>query len=677
MASKFQKMVLVMALLTCCLGSATHAADDRTWTLNFRDSDIQEVIKFVADATGKTVVINPLVKGKVRVISTEPLNSEQLYDLFLSVLEIHGFTAIESGNIVRIIPGKEARSSPSPLSDRKNLVNDSYITQVIPLHNVSAVKVLPVLRPLVPQQSHLAAYEAGNAIIIADTAANIARIRALIERIDQASVTETEMVSLQYAQAEEVVRIVEKLQSREAGKGAGPESQQLMVADARTNSILIHGDDLERERIRALILRLDQPGPQTGNVRVVYLEYAKAESLAKVLTNVIQNIAKSGGGDDRNGVTQQATVEADEDTNALLITAEGEVLQSLLQVVKRLDIRRAQVLVEAIIVEMEDILGRDLGIEWLFQNNRSGAFGSSIDLSDNNSKIGGIVGSVADDDGANIPSVGGALTTIAGQSFGIGRIDDHISFSVLVNALQQDTDANILSTPNLLTMDNHEASITVGQNVPFITGSFSNTGNGSSIPSNPFQTIQRESVGINLKVTPHINEGDAVVLDIEQEVSSLTGAAASDIITNERKINTQVLVDDGQTVVLGGLIKDDVQESVQKVPLLGSIPLLGRLFRSTSTNVTKTNLLVFIRATIIRDGKALTGATADKYRYIRDKQLQRRATGNSWINQESLPVLPEWQQENKKPEKSTQPAPDSEKNQSGTSVTDKDEGTVQ
>lgn len=638
-----KKIALTAVFFFAGLGGLAPVAADQTWTVNFNDSDIQEVIKFVADATGKTIVINPLVKGKVKVMSSQSLGREQLYDLFLSVLEIHGFTAIEAGDIVRIIPNKEARSSPTPLSGGVALSNDRYVTQVIPLHNVSAIKVLPVLRPLVPQQSHLAAYESGNAVIIADTAANIARIRALIERIDQASVTETEMVSLHYAQADEVARIIEQLHKQEVGQGGVPQKQQLLVADARTNAVLVHGDDLARERIKALIQRLDQPGPQTGNVRVVYLKYAKAESLAKILTNVIQNLEKVGSVADTGNSSRHATVEADEETNALLITAEGETLQSLLQVVERLDIRRAQVLVEAIIVEMEDVLGRNLGIEWLFQNNRSGTFGSSIDLRDNSSKLGAVAGAVAADDDSGIPSVAGALTSIAGQSLGIGRIDDHVSFSVLVNALQQDTGANILSTPNLLTMDNHKASITVGQNVPFITGSFTNTGNGGSTPVNPFQTIQRENVGINLMVTPHINEGNAVVLDIEQEVSSLTGTAASDIITNERKINTQVLVDDGQTVVLGGLIKDDVQESEQKVPVLGSVPLLGRLFRSTSTNFTKTNLLVFIRATIIRDGKELTGATAEKYHYIRDKQLQRRETGAAWLGKQRLPVLPEWQ----------------------------------
>lgn len=616
-------------------GAFASAEDERAWTVNFKDSDIQEVIRFVADVTGKTVVIDPRVKGKVKVISAEPLNKDELYNLFLSVLEIQGFTAVEAGNIVRVIPNKEARSSPAPISGRGSGLSDEYSTQVISLKNVSAAKMLPVLRPLVPQQSHLAAYEPGNAIIIADTSANIDRIRALIQKVDREAVEGTDVVELKYAQADEMVRIIGELYPQSSGTAAN----WLLVGDQRTNSVLVKGPDIDREKIKALIQRMDRPGPQSGNVRVIYLEYADAEALSQVLNNIVQN-TNQGGQQQASGSFVRASVEADVDTNALLITAEGETLKTLLSVVERLDIRRAQVLVEAIIVEVNDNAARELGVQWLFQD-RHGVYGSSA-FSPSGASLRNISGAALSDDDNQLADLTGALAGTGGQTLGFGRVRDDINFNVLLNALQGNTGANILSTPNLLTLDNNSASITVGDNVPFRTGSFTDSGEGSA---NPFTTIQREDVGISLEVTPHINEGDSVVLEIIQEVSSVNAtpiAGAADISTSERRIETSILAEDGETVVLGGLISEDVIERKQKVPILGSIPLLGRAFRNTSTEVTKNNLLVFIRATVIRDEKELTGASAEKYKYIRDKQLARREKGVAHVAKDHLPLLPEW-----------------------------------
>ncbi|BFM17717.1 GspD family T2SS secretin variant XcpQ [Maricurvus nonylphenolicus] len=623
-----------------------------TWTLNFKDSDIQEVIKFVAEATGKTLVIDPQVKGRVKVISAKQVNREELYNLFLSVLEIHGFAAVSVGDVVRVIPAKDVRTTPVPLLDDRvggDIVggknSDIQVTQVIELQNITAVKVLPVIRPLVPAHAHLAAYAPSNAIIISDTRANIQRVRDLIARIDTAAVEKTELVPLSYASAEEMVRILTKLKSTELGKGSG-DATLLFVADQRSNGVLISGDDLQRQRVKQLIQRLDQPQAQNGGVRVVYLEYARAEQVAKVLSRVVENMKKlspeRGGSGHAVG---RATIEADKDTNSLLITADPESLQALLPVVQRLDIRRAQVLVEAIIVEMADISGRDLGIQWLYRNESNG-FGSSI-IGDGSGAVrsiaDGIVDEGNDDDGESLI---GALTSLAGQTIGVGRAGDNSDFLLLISALQQDTGANILSTPNLLTLDNHPAAISVGQNVPFVTGSYTSTGSGEN-PQNPFQTIERENVGIQLEVTPHVNEGDSVVLDIVQEVSSLSGATginASDVITNERKISTRIMAKDGEVVVLGGLIKDDVQAFEQRVPVLGSIPWFGRLFRSTSKQINKTHLMVFIRATVIRDDEALTGATAEKYSYIRDKQINHRDLGpiivDPQVTDSLLPEIP-------------------------------------
>lgn len=599
---------------------ATDADPEQTWTINFKDSDIQEVIKFVADATGKTLVIDPQVKGRVKVISSTPLNRQQLYNLFLSVLEIHGFSAISVGDIVRVIPSKEVRTTPVPMfngeSDVSSGGNNARVTQIIQLKNITAVKVLPVIRPLVDAHAHLAAYAPSNSIIISDTVANISRLRTLISHIDTAAQDATELVPLRNASAQEVVKMVSQLARRQVAGGGGDE-QLVLVADKRTNGILVSGDDVQRQRIKSLIERLDTAQPQNGNVRVIYLDYARAEQVAKVLTRVLDNMQKLEPNQPKSSAGR-ATVEADEDTNSLLITADPESLQSLMAVIERLDIRRAQILVEAIIVEITDASGEDLGVQWLFRNKDSG-FGSSI-IGDGGT-VGGVIDGVVDEGDGEDGGIIGALTSIAGQTLGVGRTGGNTDFLILLSALQEDSGANILSTPNLLTLDNHPAAISVGQNVPFVTGSYTSTSNSVD---NPFQTIERQNVGILLEVTPHLNEGNSVVLDVVQEVSSLSGATgigASDVITNERKISTRIMAQDGEIVVLGGLIKDDVQAFEQRVPVLGSVPWLGRLFRSNSSKITKTNLMVFIRATVIRENEALTGATAEKYRIIREKQL--------------------------------------------------------
>ncbi len=641
-------------LLGLLLGSVPLQAQD--FTVNLKDTDIQELIKFVADATGKTIVVDPTVKGKVRVVSSKPVSAAELYQLFLSILEVHGFTAVLSGDVVRVIQNKDARSAPVGVSDgRSGKTTDEYVTAVIRLDNISAAKLIPVLRPLVPQQAHMAAYAPSNAIIISDISSNIDKIRDIIERMDKSAVQQTDVIKLRYAVAGDVVKMLDQLNKSEA-KAAGGEQETLLVADERTNSVLISGDELERARMRKLIDYLDTPLEQSGNVKVVYLEYADALEIAEVLTKVMKNMNEldtTEGAKAGKGSSASATIEADEGTNALIITAANDEMAALEAVIGRLDIRRAQVLVEAIIVEMEVIDGQDLGLQWLFASS-NGAFGSNINNGDVKARnIAEAVLPPNDDDGnPQEPSLGalaGALAGTGGLSLGWGQLDDNLNMAVILSALKETKNANILSTPSLLTLDNQEAFITVGQNVPFVTGSFTNTGAGGDGAQNPFQTIERENVGITLTVTPHINDGDAIVLDIEQEVSSLSGLSvtqsASDIITNERKIQTKVLAVDGRVVVLGGLIKDDVQDAQQKVPLLGDIPYLGRLFRSDGEKVTKSNLMVFIRSTIIRDNQQLAGATAQKYGYIRDQQALRKERGLTYLDDASLPVMAEWEEQ--------------------------------
>jgi len=637
------RVLLLLALAISVQPALSQEPDE--WVVNFNEIDIQELVRFVAKATNRTVIINPKVKSKVRVVSSKPVGREELYGLFLSILEVHGFAAVESGNVTRIIPAKDARTAPvRVVSGSSPEVSSEFITQVIELKNISAAKLIPVLRPLSPQQAHMAAYAPSNAIIISDTTANIARIREVIERIDRTAQQQTELVPLEHASAEEVVRMLERLQKSEASKDVAASKKMLLVADKRTNSVLVNGDELQRQRIKALIMRLDTPLAQNGNVRVVYLKYADAAALASILSRVVQNLEQSGSSKVKAANKTSTTIEADEGTNALIVTADADIMQSLTAVIKRLDIRKAQVLVEAIIVELSDDDGRDLGLQWLFLDGDKG-YGSSR----SNALLGATAqGAAKLADSGDASDLITALSATPGQVLGVAGENGNLSFNVVLNALNENTDANILSTPSLLTLDNEEASIVVGQNVPFVTGSYTATGNSSSTPGDPFQTIERSSVGITLRVTPQINDGDSLIMDIEQEVSSLTGAAtqfaATDVITNERKIDTKVLADNGQTIVLGGLMQDDVQQSVQKVPLLGDIPLLGRLFRNSSTTIVKRHLLVFIRPTIIRDSHTLTGATAEKYRHLRQVQLGKIEEGVDLGSSSALPLLPEWEE---------------------------------
>ena len=650
------RAAFVALLLTAALPTMQAAAQD--FTVNLKETDIQELIKFVAEVTETTIVVDPAVKGKVKVISSKPVSKDELYDLFLSILDVHGYTAVRSGGVVRVIQSKDARSSAVTVSDKGTLGSDEYVTQVIRLDNISAAKLIPVLRPLVPQQAHMAAYAPSNAIIISDISANIDRIRDIIQRMDSSAVQKTDIIKLRYAVADDVVAMLDKLNKSEAKQSGGAEPEMLLVADNRTNSVLVSGDEMERARMNKLIKHLDTPLEQSGNVRVVYLEYAQAKDIAEVLTKVMQNISRldSAEGKAQRSAGKTSTIEADEGTNSLIITADTDEMAAIESVIQRLDIRRAQVLVEAIIVEMTVSEGQDLGLQWLFANTDSGFYGSNINapsqaeaLADALNPDRGDEVTPADDGEFDVAALAGALAGTPGLSLGWGTVDDDLTMTVILNALKTQGNANILSTPSLLTLDNQEAYITVGQNVPFITGSYTNSGSSDG-SSNPFQTIERENVGITLSVIPHINEGDSVVLEIEQEVSNvIIGASqiseAADIITSERKIKTKVLAQDSKVVVLGGLIEDSVQDGQQKVPILGDIPFLGRLFRTDSVSVSKTNLIIFIRPTIIRDNEELDGATADKYRFIRDQQLLRREQGLMFLDDGNLPLLPEWSEQ--------------------------------
>jgi general secretion pathway protein D len=621
-------------------------AQDISWTPNFRDSDILEVIRAVQDVTGKTMIIDPRVRGQITVMSSTAVDADTYYQIFLRALDVNGFTAVEtSQGMVSILPTQDARAAPLPFADFSAANSSQYVTEAFQLENVSVSQVLPVLRPLVSQSTgQMSAYPAGNMIVLVDTVANVERIRQILARIDQSSIPETEIIRLQFASAREMVMLLRDLQEESASVEEEPATTRLQInADERSNSVLVTGGQRQRENIRQLVNLLDQPREQNGNTRVIYLEYANAVRVAEVLSAVVRDRFGLPSEAGENTQPRQASIQADADNNALIITADLDVVDSLMDVVQRLDIQRAQVLVEAIIVEINDDVGQNLGIQWLFRDD-SGGFASSFDAGNNLQQLGLVTeGALAEDRRNALTGLAAGLAGVAGQSIGIGRLGGSTDLLALIDLLQASSGANILSTPNILTTDNSEATITVGESVPFITGSFTGPGGAGGV-ENPFQTISRQNVGTTLKVTPHVNRGDRVALDISQEISSISQkAGAVDLITNERKIETRVTVADGETVVLGGLIRDNIIQSEQRVPLLGSLPGLGRLFRSTTSSVQKTNLLVFIRPTILRDDDALRGATAEKYQLIRDQQLQQTQLDGWLFENGALPVLPEWE----------------------------------
>ena len=627
----------LLAIFTLMPAIAT--AQEGSFTLNLKNADIQSLIQTVSRQSGRNFVVDPRVKARVTVISSTPLNADELYETFLSVLQVHGYAAVPTGDLIKIVPDVNAKQGPVPEYDADVSEADQLVTQVIKVQNVPAAQLVPILRPLVPQQGHLAAYAATNTLIVTDRASNIARLIEIIEGVDRPDNDEVELVSLQHATASEIIRILQSLQSR-SGQVDGTPGSVRFAADERTNSILLSGEQSARTRMRGIIMNLDTPVKSGGNTRVVYLRYANATDLITVLTGVSAGQAQIGtdGGDDgtagaaaapsvdANGVqvpqvptasliprTQQddgrpnVDIQADEDTNALIITAPPDAMRSILAVIEQLDIRRAQVLVEAIIAELSTTNSSQLGVNFAVNgtdNDRPAAF----------TNLGGATQALI----GTIASEGTSLT--GGLSLLLGRLGgDGVDFGVLLSAIASDSDNNILSTPTLVTMDNQEAEIVVGQNVPFVTGTQLSSSN-----DNPFTTIERQDVGISLKVKPQINEGDNIKMEIEQEVSDVSNTSvtgATDITTNTRSVQTTVLVEDGQTLVLGGLIDDQVNDTHDKVPFLGDIPLLGSLFRFKTSSKSKRNLMIFLHPTILRDPETADYYSRSKYDDFRSAQL--------------------------------------------------------
>ena len=633
---------LAASLALAVAGSAPGQQPEAMITPNYKDADLGQVVEAVSQVTGRSFILDPRVRAQVTMLSTTPMTADAFYEAFLAILQVHGFIAVPAGNVIKILPDANARQLPAnDLPDRVSSSSDEIVTQVIQVRNVSAAQLVPILRPLIPQYGHLAAYPSSNILIISDRASNVSRMMRIIQRIDQSGDADIDVLRLEHASAAEIVRVVTSLTQGQAAEGGGQSVR--IVADDRTNSVLVSGDSGQRLRIKALIAHLDTPLDAGGDTQVRYLRYADAEKIAPKLKEQLAVTQAGQQGASAAGATaaadRQTSIWADVETNALVVTAPPKTMRSLMQVVDRLDIRRAQVLVEALIVEVSADKTSELGINWAID----GSNGSNI-VGLFNPVSSGSTNPVTLTDVAKAISEGIESTELPfGSALGGGRFSENgTSFVAILKALRGDGLTNVVSMPSVLTLDNEEAQIKVAQEVPFVTGSYTNTGGNNDGSVNPFQTIQREEVGTILKITPQITDDNTILMKIEQEASSLAASSsgAVDLITNKRTINTRVLVEDGGMVVLGGLISDSLQETQQRSPLLGSIPLIGEAFRSRGTRKTKTNLLVFIRPRVLLSASDAAIETNAKYNYIRDLQQKRRKGKVQLMPGERQPLLP-------------------------------------
>lgn len=648
---RVNKLLWAVGAAFLAVSSTITAAD---YSPNFKNTEISEFINIVGKNLKKTIIVDPNVRGKITVRSYDLLNEEQYYKFFLNVLQVYGFAVVEmSSGVLKIVRDKDAKTSNIPVVEGDVFDGDEVITRVVPLYNVPVRELAPILRQLTDSAGAgtVVGHDPSNVMLITGRAASVNRLVEIIERVDRAGDEEVEIVKLKFASASEMVRVIDSINKSQGAANTGGKSDPRVVADDRTNSVIVSGDSKARGRLVNLIGRMDQDLETNGNTRVIFLNYSKAEDLVKVLQGVSASIQaeEQGAAKGKTVKNREVSIDAHEDSNALVITAEPDMMRSLEDIIRQLDIRRAQVQVEAIIVELYEGDGTTLGVQLGSEKYGVTQFTNGV------VGIGSLAVGVKDAEGTTTTTTGfndagnayeydtttagdySTLSSLLGGVNGLltGVVKD--GWAAVVQAVSTDTNSNILATPHLTTMDNEEAYFIVGEEVPIITGSTTGSSN-----SNPFQSVDRKEVGIKLKVTPQINEGDAVQLTIEQEVSSLNGATSVDVVIAKREIKTSVIVDDGGTIVLGGLIDEDVQESVSKVPLLGDIPFLGNLFKSTTTSKKKRNLMIFIRPTIIRDGVTMNKISQRKYEYIRSEQLKQQSEGIPLMPFQQAPVLPNW-----------------------------------
>ncbi len=632
--TRFIRLTLLIAMVLPLAAAAQQGAQI---TPNYKDADIGQVIEAVSQVTGKNFIVDPRVRAQVTMLSNTPMSPEAFYEAFLAILQVYEFVAVPSGNVIKILPAATSRTLPAnDLPDRVSSTSDELVTQVVQVRNVSAAQLVPILRPMMPQSAHLAAYPSANMLIISDRASNVNRMMRIVQRIDRTGDGDFEVVRLEHASANEIVRVINSLNSAQGAEGAGGAR---IVADDRTNSVLISGETSSRLRFRTLITHLDTPLEAGGDTQVRYLNYADAEKLAGKLKE--QLVASSAGQPGAAAVPAASSdksvmIWAEPETNALVITAPPKTMRSIMSVIDRLDIRRAQVIIEAMLVEVSKDATRDLGVNWIVDGSGDNFLVGLFNQPIAGVSLGDVIRGI--DDPSSIESAPGGLT------IGGGRQQDHgTNFAAILRALAGDGNTNVVSMPSVITLDNEEAQIKVAQEVPFLTGQYTNTGS-SGCAVNPFQTIERKEVGNILKITPQITDENTILLKIEQEASGIAAAASqvssTDLVTNKRTITTRVLVDDGGMIVLGGLIEDRLTESESRVPVLGRIPIIGGLFRVRNTQKTKTNLMVFIRPRVVRTAEQAAIETNAKYNYLRNLQLEKKGGKVQLMPGETRPTLP-------------------------------------
>ncbi|MEK8090180.1 type II secretion system secretin GspD [Thermithiobacillus plumbiphilus] len=709
MVSQIRRGLSTLFLLGVIWHGSVWAAQDRV-TLNFQNADIESVVKMMSQITGRNFLLDPRVKGNVTIISSTPIPRDQAYQVFLAALRVQGFAAVQGSGVTRILPETDAKlmATPTYLGKQPGSRGDQIITQIYQLQNESAAQLMPVLRPLVSPNNYMAAYPGTNTLVITDYADNVRRITSIVSAIDRPrSRADINLVRLKHASAVDMAQLLSRLMTDNNTQGGGgapvqpgapagavpapmPElggeaSSLSIVPDMRTNSLLVRTQNPgQLLRIRALVATLDVPASGSGNIHVVYLRNAEAGKLAQVLQGLItgqmRNVpAGDSGNTDAGGAgatpaaapggaagaagrlagPETVMVQPDEATNSIIITAPDGMYNALRSVIDKLDVRRAQVYVEALIAEVSEEKAAEFGIQWQGTRDVDGnlVFGGT-----NFNGPSGIRG-ISFNPG-NLANVGDGLTLgVIRGSLNIGGLNV-VNIAALARALESDANANILSTPNLLTLDNSEAKIVVAQNVPFVTGSYAQaTATGTGAAVNPFQTIERRDVGLTLKIRPQISEGGGITLQIYQEVSSLAQAVATnvrpaDIITNKRSLESKVRVDDGNIIVLGGLIQDSLDDGRQSVPILGQIPVLGNLFRYNTRRHSKTNLMVFLRPVVIRDPVVGQGLTQDRYDYIRGQQMNMSVESHPVLPYVAPPQLPPFKVNPPSPESTREPRDD-------------------
>ena len=575
-----------------------------TFILNYEDVDIKKVTQDIAQFSKKTIILDPRVKGKVTIYSNANLDRDQVWNVYLRTIQVNGFSTISEDGFLRVIPENEATRDKT-----LDYSSGDFETVVIPLNNRSTGEILPMIKPITGRQAHLSSIPSVNSILLVDRSSNVQRIKNLLRDLDKNNVAKITTIKLDNLSSIEAVRILDKLKSQN-----NPTINNFVaIPFTPSNSVILSSNEIVAKNIKSTLNSLDKDITNNDTTDVIYLKYAKAQDVASILSSIASTFVSETEG-------SKTVITHHEKTNSLIISSAEENLNSIKNIIAKLDIRRAQVLVEAIVVDLSEKAAKSLGVETIYTGGDDESIPIGVTrFSGTGPDLLSIAG--ASDDNTNVTLTTTAVSSLLNTQGLVAGFGDMTSgennFVGIINVIASDTDSNILSTPSILAMDNEPARLFIGQEIPITTGESLGTNN-----SNPFRTTSRQEVGIELEITPQIDEGTSVILNIKQGVSGIAGVAQSgtDLITNKREIETTVLVDNNQIIVLGGLIDEDVQEVVSKVPILGSIPLLGKLFQSSSTTTSKKNLMVFLKPTILIDSSTAQAISLEKYNFIKAQQ---------------------------------------------------------